>query len=305
MIFHINRTSNITANKLVLDKTSCSRPNVFASLSAVFIGNYFLVKVKNFSPIYRTFAPIGAEPPKTEIDDKIKQIESNCKNVDMIGDDEIIETKNNIKVLDDELRDLRDMRDKFETYISDFIDKDKLIKDLAEKYKTINDAVMKHKDKLKTEIKKRELEDYKLKAVANLNIELPKFNGTDHKIDIYSFQTKFEEEHSRLPKTKCVYQLKEKFLTGAAKEMVKSIDDLDDIWKVLKEAFGDPKVLLNNELELVKKLGPLTRIKDNQELSIALSRLANAMENLSKTAEKHSIQYELYNRHSETLIYEI
>ena len=46
-------------------------------------------------------------------------------------------------------------------------------------------------------MKKRELEDYKLKAAANLDIELPKFNGTDHKIDIYSFQTKFEEEHMK------------------------------------------------------------------------------------------------------------
>ena len=70
----------------------------------------------------------------------------------------------------------------------------------------------------------------------------------------YSFQMKFEEEHPRLPQSKCLYQLKEKFLTGPAKEMVKFVEDLDEIWKILKEAFGDPKVLLNYEIDCVRKL---------------------------------------------------
>ena len=42
----------------------------------------------------------------------------------------------------------------------------------------------------------------------------------------------------------------------------------------------------------MKKLGPLSRIKENQELALALAKLANAMENLSKTAEKHNIKHE-------------
>ena len=148
---------------------------------------------------------------------------------------------------------------------------------------------MEYKEKLKAEVKKRELEDYKLKSMAKLNIQVPKFSGTDQQIDIYSFQTKFEEEHARLPKSKCLYQLKEKYLVGSAKEMVKLIEDIDEIWRTLKEAFGDPIFLLNNELDCVRKLGPLWKIKNHQELAVALAKLANAMQNLSKTAKTHKI----------------
>ena len=55
-----------------------------------------------------------------ELDEKIKQIESSCKSVDNIGDDEILELKNNVKTLDNELRDLRDMWDRHETSIFRF-----------------------------------------------------------------------------------------------------------------------------------------------------------------------------------------
>ena len=245
------------------------------------------------------------EIKEKEIAEKISHIKTLCKAADKVEDDEILELKSNLADLDKELRDLRDMRDKFESFISEFGDKETIIARLANEYKAINESVVKYKETLKSEIKKRELEDYKLKAIDKLNIDIPKFSGTDHKIDIYSFQTKFEEEHVRLPKNKCLYQLKEKFLTGPAKEMVKLVEDIDEIWKILKEAFGDPKVLLSYELACVKKLGPLSRIKENQELALALAKLANAMENLSKTAEKHNIKHELYNSHTEAVIYKI
>ena len=59
-----------------------------------------------------------------------------------------------------------------------------------------------YKNKIREEVKKRELEDYKLAAMAKLNIQIPKFSGIDPKVDIYSFQTKFEEEHAHIPKSK-------------------------------------------------------------------------------------------------------
>ncbi len=73
------------------------------------------------------------------------------------------------------------------------------MRNLATEYKKTNDAAVKYKDELKAEIKKRELEDYKLNATSKVNIQIPKFTGSDHKIDIYTFQTKFNEEHDRLP----------------------------------------------------------------------------------------------------------
>ena len=66
-----------------------------------------------------------------------------------------------------------------------------------------------------------------------------------------------------------------------------------------------PRILLNCELDNVRKLGSLSKIKDHQELSLALSKLANAMDNLKRTAKTHSIQRELYTSHTEGLVYEI
>ena len=62
---------------------------------------------------------------------------------------------------------------------------------------------------------------------------------------------------------------------------------------------------MNYELDCVRKLGLLWKIKDNQELAVALSKLANAMENLSRAGKIHKIEYELYNSHTKRLIYEI
>ena len=240
-----------------------------------------------------------------EIDEKIKQIKTLCTAVDFLEDDEVLDLKSNSKAIDQELRDLRDMRDKFEVVISEFVNKEAIIKDLSEKYKTISAAAVKYKEDLKKEIKKRELEDYKLNATSKLSIEIPKFTGTDHRIDIYTFKTKFTEEHARLPKNKCLYQLKEKYLGGAAKEMVKLVDDMEEIWKILKDAYGDPKVLLDCELKVVRELGPLSKTKDPQDIALSLSKLGNTMENLSTTAKTHGIEYDLFNSHTEGFIYEI
>ena len=88
--------------------------------------------------------------------------------------------------------------------------------------------------------------------------------------------------------------VKREILAAPAKEMVKLVEDIDEIWKILKEAFGDPKVLLNYELDCVRKLGLL-----------CVLAVANAMENFCRTAKTHKIEYELYNSHTERLIYEI
>ena len=45
---------------------------------------------------------------------------------------------------------------------------------------------------------------------------------------------------------------------------MKLVEDIDERWKILKDAFGDPRVLINYELDSVKKLGPLSKLKDHQ-----------------------------------------
>ena len=42
--------------------------------------------------------------------------------------------------------------------------------------------------------------------------------------------------------------LKNNLLEGSALSMVKSMTDIEDIWKRLKGAYGDPKLLLKKKL---------------------------------------------------------
>ena len=262
-----------------------------------------IIAIKN-SEVQEKIAQIEKQCEIKE-DDKNKNDEDKRKGVQSIQDEELLNLKSNLSNIDKDLKDLRNMRDRFENIVSGFEKREEIIEQLSKEISKISNIVSNYKEKLKIEVERRELEDYKLKSMDKLNIQLPKFSGTDNKVDIYSFQTKFEEEHARLPKRKCLYQLKEKYLVGAAKEMVKWEEDLDKVWVTLKDAFGDTVVLLNNEFDGVKKLGPLSKIKDHQELSLSLSKLSNAMENLSKLAKKHNIEYELYNSHSESILYEI
>ena len=81
---------------------------------------------------------------------------------------------------------MRDIRDKFENLISGFDDKEIIMQDVSNKYATINNKIITYKEKIKQEVKKREWEDYRLNAVAKLNIQVPKFSGIDQKIDINS-----------------------------------------------------------------------------------------------------------------------
>ena len=110
--------------------------------------------------------------------------------------------------------------DKFENLTSEFIEREKIMRNFAEQHGKVNETVLKYKDRLKEEVKKRELENYKLRAMAKLNIQIAKFGDYDENIDIYSFKTKFEEEHARLPKSKCLYQLKEVFSWASKRDEV-------------------------------------------------------------------------------------
>ena len=90
-----------------------------------------------------------------EIKEKTTQIKAMCSSVQTLKDDEVLDLKSNLNNIDQELRELRDMRDKFENLISNFIKKEDIIKDLAAEYKKASTAAAKYKDDLKTEIKKR------------------------------------------------------------------------------------------------------------------------------------------------------
>ena len=95
--------------------------------------------------------------------------------------------------------------------------------------------------------------------------------------------------------------LKNYYLEGLT--LVRNADSIDDIWRKLKKAFGNAEELLKNKLYEMEDLGPMWKLKNPEKLVQSLSKLINAMEELSKIAKKHSIENDLYHgRGLETIL---
>ena len=123
-------------------------------------------------------------------------------------------------------------------------------------------------------------------------------------MDIFTFKDKFEKlyltctQKHHLPDL-----LKNNYLEGLA--LVKGIEKIDEIWKRLVRAFGNPELLLKGKLREAEKFGPLWKIRDNQRLTQALAKLSYAMTDLSHLAKKHDIESDLHHNTSLNLIYNI
>ena len=144
------------------------------------------------------------------------------------------------------------------------------------------------------EAESRELSKKELFNAAKLNIHLGKFSGYDSKTDIYTFQSEFSDLNQLTPKRYHARKLKNNHLDGPALALVKNVDDIDDIWLRLKEAYGDPKLLLKRKLAEVESINHLWKTKSPEKLSNLLSKLINIIRDLLKLAADHKIEEKLY-----------
>ena len=101
------------------------------------------------------------------------------------------------------------------------------------------------------EVRLREITKEKSFEASKLKINLPKFKGYDSPIDIYTFQEKFERLHSKVPKRHLPELLRNNYLDGPALDFVKRQNEIGEVWKSLKRAFGDPRMMM------MKKIGEL------------------------------------------------
>ena len=120
-----------------------------------------------------------------------------------------------------------------------------------------------YQQQLKKEVEERELDKHDLFKASSLNIKLSKYRGYDSNLDIYTFQSEFEKIYNRTtPKRLLPDLLKNNLLDGPALSLVKSVDDIDEIWARLKLAYGDSKLLLSKKLNEAGTFGPLWKIRD-------------------------------------------
>ena len=114
-------------------------------------------------------------------------------------------------------------------------------------------------------------------------------------MDIYTFREKFEKfvipfvQKPLLPDT-----LKLNYLGDPALTLVKELKTIDEIWDRLTESYGNARVLLHNKLGVLAKMGGLEKIRGDENLMYGISELINAMKELSRLAEKYSLEHELY-----------
>ena len=173
------------------------------------------------------------------------------------------------------------------------------------KEKGIKATFESYKNSIRNEIRDRNVGEEN-SSRPSYEIKLEKFKGYKSKIVIYTFHSEFEKCHQKNVKKKLLPDyLKNNYIEGDALSLVKGIDNLDDIWKRLKEAYGDIELLLENKLHEIVKMGEIWKIREREKSVCALSLLIFVMLELRTLAEKHNIENELYYGGSIQKVYKV
>ena len=168
------------------------------------------------------------------------------------------------------------------------------IRDIAERYEKLSISNPIFTKALNEEVVRREVDkDLKFNK-SQLNIKLECFTGYDSKSDIYTFQSDFEKIHLQSTPTRLLPDLlKNNFLADPALTLVKSLNDIASIWKRLKEAYGDSKVMLSKKLQKLNNID-LGKTYNAEKLTTGLCKLINMLRDLMKLALDHKIEEHLY-----------
>ena len=159
---------------------------------------------------------------------------------------------------------------------------------------------------INNEVKNREITKQKLFNESKLRINLPKFSGYESKLDIYWFQSEFLKIYERTtPKRMMPDLLKNNSLEGSVLSLVKSMTDIEDIWKMSKGAYSDPKLLLKKKLSQIGNISQLWKIRDQKKLVDALSKIINMVKGLYQLPEKHNIKSKWYSGDGLERIYQM
>ena len=73
------------------------------------------------------------------------------------------------------------------------------------------------------------------------------------------------------------------------------MEDIDEIWGSLKNAFGDLKVMLSKKFADFNNIATLLKSRDAEKISDGLNKIINLMKDLMKLAEQHKISEKLHH----------
>ena len=165
------------------------------------------------------------------------------------------------------------------------------------KHRELVDAKNQYAEDLLNELSIREIKKKENFKKSKLNIQLAKFSGYNSATDIYTFQSEFEKIYlADTPSNVLPELVRNNYLLDPALSLVKTVDNISDIWKRLKQAYGNPKILLQRKLrELTKADSSLQRSTDYQKVELWLSKIISSMKDLAKLVDDHEIEGMLYN----------
>ena len=212
-----------------------------------------------------------------------------------LTNEELIQLKSN---LSSNFTQINDISKRIESIISKESSNPEIqegFKILRESYRKLTALKTSYIQQLNNEAEERQVYKQKLFSESNLNIELEKFSGHNDSIDYYTFKSKFEMLHEkRTPKNLLPELLKNNYLKEPALSAVKTIDNIDEIWKKLKFAYGDVMVILQTKISRLSTMSPLYRSKDVDSTINALHKLANLVKELTSLVKTHNIENYLY-----------
>ena len=166
---------------------------------------------------------------------------------------------------------------------------------IVQEYEELLASKSMYVERLNKEVKERQIEERKAFNKSKLSIKLPKFKGYKG-IDFYTFKSDFEKLNLKTtPKELLPDLLKNNYLENPALLLVKDVRDIDDIWKRLKSAYGDCKILLSNKVAEIGEIDGLWKHKDPEKVISGLCKILNLMKDLMHLAEEHSIESKLYH----------
>ena len=209
-------------------------------------------------------------------------------------DEQVTKRKTNISKQLEEVQSLTSMFQSMMDSSAGVKDSGTLVDVQRKKFDHLLMARDKYVNRLQDEVKCREIDEQKAFDKSKLNIPLAKFGGYNSTVDIYTFQTNFQKIHKSSPKSFLADILKNNYLEESALLLVKDVLEIEEIWRRLKEAYGDCRIMLQKKIEKIDSIGGIWNLKGPEKTIEGLSKIINLMRDLMQLAKQHDIETKLY-----------
>ena len=99
--------------------------------------------------------------------------------------------------------------------------------------------------------------------------------------------------------------LRNNYLENPALSLVKNTQNIDEVWKRLKKAYGDTKIMLSKKLTELENLEPIWKIKSPVKIAESLTKIISTIKDLIQLSYRYNIEHKVYNSDALDKIYKL